>query len=152
MLVIALAIFLECKSSVLFNQNRVGENKVNFKIHKFKTMENHKITRVGRIIRNLGLDELPQLVNIIKGEMAFVGPRPLTQFDIDRLKWNSTEFNKRWNVKPGITGKAQLSKICSAEHSIQQDLWYVEHKSILVDLAIMANSLLVPFIGKRKNS
>jgi lipopolysaccharide/colanic/teichoic acid biosynthesis glycosyltransferase len=112
-------------------------------------MENQKITCVGKFIRKLGLDEIPQLYNIIKGDMAFVGPRPLTQFDIERLKWNKPKYSKRWSVKPGITGFAQLSKICNANLSMENDLFYIENKGFLVDFKLISKSLLVPIIGKK---
>lgn len=145
---ITLVIFIESKSSVIFQQKRVGQYQQIFTIYKFKTMENNQITVVGKVIRKLGLDEIPQLLNIMKGEMAFVGPRPLTQFDIDRLQWNDEKFAKRWRVKPGITGLAQLSNVCNAELSIQNDLNYVENKSFLLDLKIFFQSLIVPVMGK----
>ena len=111
-------------------------------------MKNSSITSEGKIIRKLGLDELPQIVNIIKGEMSFIGPRPLTEFDINRLGWNIADYNQRWSVKPGITGSAQLSKVCSADLSMKNDLFYVKHRSFLLDAKIFIKSLVVPFIGK----
>ena len=149
MALIGLGIYLESGNNVLFKQKRVGKNKTDFIIYKFKTIENNKVTNLGRVIRKLGLDEIPQLLNIIKGEMAFVGPRPLTQYDINRLEWDTPEYNKRWNVKPGITGKAQLTNICSAELSMKNDLWYIDNKSFFVDIGIIIKSILVPLIGKR---
>jgi len=112
-------------------------------------MERQKITFIGKFLRKLGLDEIPQLYNIIKGDMTFVGPRPLTQFDIDRLKWNKPECMKRWNVKPGITGLAQLSKTCDSNLALKNDLFYIENKSFLLDIKLIIKSLLVPIIGKR---
>lgn len=112
-------------------------------------MENNRVTRFGKIIRTLGLDELPQLVNILKGDMAFVGPRPLTSYDIQRLGWDSSLFDKRWSVKPGITCKAQLSKVCNADQSMDNDLWYVANKSLVIDLCLITKSIFVPLTGKR---
>ena len=148
-IVLALAIYLKSSSKVIFQQKRVGINKTEFTIYKFRTMEQNKITSLGKLIRKLGLDELPQLLNIMKGDMAFVGPRPLTREDIERLGWNNDAFKKRWAVKPGITGKAQLISICDASLSIQNDIWYVENQSFWVDLNILSKSILVPLIGKR---
>lgn len=145
---IAILLALQGGFSVLFIQKRIGFHKKEFKIYKFKTMEAGEITFIGKVLRKTGLDELPQLLNIIKGEMAFVGPRPLTQFDIERLKWNKSEFENRWNVKPGITGIAQLSKVCSADLSMKNDLYYVENKSRGLDFKIFLKSIFVPIIGK----
>ncbi len=147
-LIIALIIFFQSGANVIFKQKRIGKDKKEFMIYKFKTMENNVIIPIGRIIRKLGLDEIPQLYNIIKGDMAFVGPRPLTKSDIDRLGWNNIQFNERWSVKPGITGIAQLSGICDAELSIQNDLKYVRNRSMYLDLSILFKTLFVPIIGK----
>lgn len=148
-IILALAIYFTCGSNIIFKQKRVGIHKSEFIIYKFRTMKQNKITPLGRLIRKLGIDELPQLWNIFKGNMAFVGPRPLTQEDIDRLGWNNTSYSKRWSVKPGITGKAQLISICDASLSIQNDMWYVENQSFWVDLNILSKSILVPITGKR---
>lgn len=148
-MLLGLSIYFRYGSKVIFQQKRVGVNKTEFTIYKFRTMERNKITSLGKLIRKLGLDELPQLLNIIKGDMAFVGPRPLTMEDIERLGWNTATFEKRWAVKPGITGKAQLISICDASLSIQNDIWYVENQSLWVDLNILSKSILVPLIGKR---
>lgn len=147
-ILISIGILIDSGNDVIFRQKRIGQNKNEFTILKFKTMENQKITFIGKIIRKLGLDEIPQLINIIKGEMAFVGPRPLTGYDIDRLGWNKIEYNKRWSVKPGITGLAQLSKTCNSSLALKNDIHYIENKSFLLDLKLIVKSLLVPIIGK----
>ena len=115
-------------------------------------MTNGSITPFGRFLRKLGLDELPQLINIIQGKMAFVGPRPLTQNDIDRLDWNDERFNDRWSVLPGITGPAQLVKICNKDLSMAEDLNYTSNKSLSLDFKIFIKSMLVPIIGKSKKT
>ena len=145
---ISLLLFFQSGLKVIFIQHRIGINQVVFTIYKFKTIKNKKITFVGKFLRKSGLDEIPQLYNIIKGDMSFVGPRPLTQFDIDRLNWNKPEFNKRWTVKPGITGLAQLSRTCSSSLALKNDLYYIENKSFFLDLKLIVKSLLVPIIGK----
>lgn len=147
-IIISSLLFFQDKTNVIFIQKRMGLDKVEFKIYKFKTMENQKITFVGKFLRKSGLDEIPQLYNIIKGDMNFVGPRPLTQFDINRLNWNKPEFSKRWTVKPGITGLAQLSKTCNSSLALKNDIYYIENKSFLLDLKLIVKSLLVPIIGK----
>ena len=149
LLLTSFVVFFSKGESILFKQKRVGHNKKEFIIYKFRTMNNEKITKAGRIIRRLGWDEIPQLINIIKGDMAFVGPRPLTEFDIKRLKWNTTNYDQRWSVKPGITGLAQLTNVCDANLSIKKDFLYVKNKSIALDLKIIIRSLAVPIIGKR---
>ena len=146
--VISLLLFFQSGLKVIFIQHRIGINQVVFTIYKFKTIKNKKITFVGKFLRKSGLDEIPQLYNIIKGDMSFVGPRPLTKFDIDRLNWNKPEFNKRWTVKPGITGLAQLSRTCSSSLALKNDLYYIENKSFFLDLKLIVKSLLVPIIGK----
>ncbi len=148
-IVISILILLESKGGVIFSQKRIGLNKNEFVILKFRTMENQKITFIGNIIRRLGWDEIPQLINIIKGEMAFVGPRPLTSNDITRLGWDTKQYGKRWSVKPGITGLAQLSPICNSRLAMENDLFYVENKSLGLDLKIIFRSLLIPVLGKQ---
>ncbi|PLX07152.1 MAG: hypothetical protein C0596_12215 [Marinilabiliales bacterium] len=138
------------KGPAIFKQIRIGKDKKEFIIYKFRTMTNNKVTFFGKILRKLGLDELPQLLNIIKGEMAFVGPRPLTQFDIDRLEWNDKRYIDRWSVKPGITGQAQLITICDKNLSIKEDLEYIKNKSVSLDIKIILKSIIIPIIGKRK--
>jgi lipopolysaccharide/colanic/teichoic acid biosynthesis glycosyltransferase len=150
-ILVAVLIFIECGSSILFKQERIGKDHRTFTIYKFKTMVNEKITTIGKPIRKLGLDELPQLINVIIGDMSFVGPRPLTQFDIERLNWNKEEYSNRWSVKPGITGLAQLNTICSAELSMKQDLNYVREKNLFFDIRVLLRTLLVPFKGKITN-
>jgi lipopolysaccharide/colanic/teichoic acid biosynthesis glycosyltransferase len=88
---------------------------------------------------------------VIKGDMSFVGPRPLTRFDIERLNWDKEEYSNRWSVRPGITGLAQLNTICSAELSMKQDLNYVREKNLFFDIRVLLRTLLVPFKGKITN-
>lgn len=135
---------------VIFKQKRIGFRKKEFTVYKFKTMENNKITFIGKYLRKTGLDEMPQLINIFKNEMSFVGPRPLTKYDIDRLKWNSLECDERWSVKPGITGLAQLTDICNADLSLQNDLYYAKNKNIFLDIRILSRSAIIPLFCKRK--
>jgi lipopolysaccharide/colanic/teichoic acid biosynthesis glycosyltransferase len=149
LLIVSLLIRFSMGSPVIFKQERIGKNKKPFIIYKFRTMENEKITFLGRILRKLGIDELPQLVNIAKGQMAFVGPRPLTEFDIKRLKWNDEFHKTRWKVKPGITGMAQLTNICNVKISWFYDKYYVLNRSFCLDLKIIIKSIIIPFVGKK---
>lgn len=113
-------------------------------------MKNNRITIVGKILRKTGIDELPQLINIMSTKMSFVGPRPLTQIDIERLGWGSDYYKIRWNCRPGITGFAQLSPICDKKMSWFLDKKYLECRSFLLDIKIMLSSLMVLFVGKKK--
>ena len=133
---------------MIFIQERIGLNKATFTIYKFKSMRHGKVTRIGALLRKTGLDELPQLINIIEGNMKFVGPRPLTQQDIERLEWNDQTAKPRWEVHPGITGMAQLTTICNKDRSLKNDLYYAKNKSASLDLKILYKSTLIPFIGK----
>jgi lipopolysaccharide/colanic/teichoic acid biosynthesis glycosyltransferase len=134
----------------VFKQERIGLNKTPFVIYKFRTMKNGKITILGKILRKTGIDELFQLINIVIGTMNFVGPRPLTKADIERLKWNDKSFRARWDVKPGITGLAQLTNVCDARVSWERDKYYVANRSPRLDRKILCQSVLIPFLGKTK--
>lgn len=143
-------VWLWDRSTPVFIQERIGLNKEPFFVYKVRTMHHDKITGIGRVLRKTGIDELPQLFNIMKGEMNFVGPRPLTKADIIRLKWDDDSKEIRWSVRPGITGMAQLVNVCDASVSWNCDMEYIETHSIKTDLNILWKSFLVPFIGKQK--
>ena len=147
--ILGLVILVVEQKSPLFIQNRIGKNKVVFKLIKIRTMKNSKVTFIGSILRKTGIDEIPQLINILKGEMNFIGPRPLTQNDIERLGWESEFYFKRWSVNPGLTGLAQLSPICHKKVSIFYDLYYVKNRTIILDFKILFMSLLVIIFGKQ---
>ena len=134
----------------VFKQERIGLNKTRFVIYKFRTMKNGKITILGKILRKTGIDELFQLINIVIGTMNFVGPRPLTKDDIERLKWNEEPFSSRWDVKPGITGLAQLNNVCDARFSWERDKYYIENRSPKLNRKILWQSVLIPFLGKTR--
>lgn len=146
--IIAVCIYLDDKKNTFFIQERVGKNGVRIKVFKFRTMENGVVTRVGRWLRKTGLDELPQYINVFKGEMSIVGPRPLTVFDIERLKWE-TELS-RWTMCPGLTGLAQIRSGVSAELSLQADLEYQKTASVWLDIKIILISFLMNLFGKRR--
>ncbi len=113
-------------------------------------MKNGSITKLGKILRNTGIDELPQLINIFKQDLNFIGPRPLTESDIKRLAWQSDHYKCRWTVKPGLTGLAQISPICHKKISFFWDKYYIDHKSFLLDIRIIFASMLVPILGKKR--
>ncbi|TNE54740.1 MAG: sugar transferase [Bacteroidetes bacterium] len=131
-----------------FVQPRLGKEKKAFQIYKFRTMHQGKVTFLGKFLRKTGWDEWPQLINIVAGQMAFVGPRPLTEEDVRRLNWDGPEQAFRWTVRPGITGLAQLQRKCDANLSLQNDRIYVENKDWKLDGKLLFRSLVVPLIGK----
>ena len=147
-LLIALAIALWDGPPIFFRQTRLGKEEKPITVLKFRTMQEGKVTRVGRILRPCGLDEVPQLWNVWKGQMNIVGPRPLTKEDVERLKWG--ENKERWNVAPGLTGLAQIHVGHSARRSLCLDRYYARHASVGLDIRIILISLLMNFFGKRR--
>src|SRR5699024_2455387 len=155
-IIVAIAIKVSMGSPVMFKQIRPGIKGAPFYIKKFRTMTNEKnkagellpnkerITKVGLIIRKLSLDELPQLFNVIKGEMSFVGPRPLL---MEYLPLYNEEQMKRHDVLPGITGWAQVNgrNNISWEDRFKLDLYYVENQTIWLDIKILFLTVLKVF-------
>jgi lipopolysaccharide/colanic/teichoic acid biosynthesis glycosyltransferase len=150
----ALAIRLESGGPVFYRQLRVGKDGGQFELWKLRTMVpgaeamgagiyvlegDARITRVGKLLRRFSLDELPNLVNVLKGEMAIVGPRPTVQEQVDRY---TDRQRRRLEVKPGITGWAQINGRTSLPwpDRIELDVWYVEHRSLRLDLRILART------------
>ncbi len=167
-LLAAVAIKLDSSGPVLYRQERVGQNERPFTLYKFRSMfvnaeaetgptwatENDpRITRVGRVIRKLRIDEIPQMVNVLKGQMSFVGPRPERPFFVSRLKEKVPYYHLRFAVKPGITGWAQVSCAYadSEEDSIEKleyDLYYIKNLSPIFDLQIIFESLKIILLGR----
>jgi lipopolysaccharide/colanic/teichoic acid biosynthesis glycosyltransferase len=150
----ALAIRLESRGPVFYRQLRVGRDGEPFELWKLRTMVpgaesmgagiyvlegDPRITRTGRLLRRFSLDELPNLVNVLRGEMAIVGPRPTVQEQVDRY---TDRQRRRLEVKPGITGWAQINGRTSLSwpERIELDVWYVEHRSVRLDLRILART------------
>ena len=150
MLLIALLIKLDDRGPIFFLQYRLGKYKRPFKIYKFRSMKNNKVTRVGCWLRKTGLDELPQMINILKGDMSTVGPRPLTYEDIVRIGWDKRYYISRWHIKPGITGLAQLHAGRSAHHSWLFDKTYLKNESFVLDLKIILITFVMTLIGKQR--
>jgi lipopolysaccharide/colanic/teichoic acid biosynthesis glycosyltransferase len=112
-------------------------------------MRDGAVTRVGRWTRRTGLDELPQFWNILRGDMSFVGPRPLTPADVHRLGWEGPRFDFRWRLRPGITGLSQIHAGKSARHSLALDRVYVRRSGMGIDLYLLALTFLMNFAGKQ---
>jgi len=150
---VALLIYMRMGRPVLFCQRRPGKDGKIFTIYKFRTMtderdekgrllpDDKRLKGVGKLIRALSLDELPQLFNVLKGEMSFVGPRPLLE---EYLPLYNARQRRRHDVLPGITGWAQVNgrNAISWEEKFEYDLWYVEHQSFALDLKIVWLTLL----------
>jgi lipopolysaccharide/colanic/teichoic acid biosynthesis glycosyltransferase len=170
-LVIAILIFLEDRGRIFFIQNRVGLHGELFKAYKFRSMKDVKIqsssevqasendprvTRIGKILRATAMDELPQLINILKGDMSFVGPRALLPNEVEIHQNGNDEqhlqqlFEKRCTVTPGLTGIAQifLPRDVPREKKFQYDLLYIEKQSFLFDLKLIFLSFWITLRGK----
>jgi lipopolysaccharide/colanic/teichoic acid biosynthesis glycosyltransferase len=143
---IALLVGLTMGRPVLFRQRRPGRGGAPFELVKFRTMrqgtgsDGERLTAVGRFLRSTSLDELPELWNVLRGDMSFVGPRPLLMEYLERY---SPEQRRRHAVEPGITGWAQVNgrNAVSWEERFALDLWYVDHWSLALDLRILARTL-----------
>jgi lipopolysaccharide/colanic/teichoic acid biosynthesis glycosyltransferase len=152
--VAAIAIRLESRGSPIYRQRRVGRGGEPFDMLKLRTMVtgaehigaglavnegDPRITRVGALLRRFSLDELPNLVNVLRGQMAIVGPRPTIQAQVDQY---TERQRRRLEVKPGITGWAQVNGRASLpwDERIELDVWYVDHRSLALDLRILART------------
>jgi len=137
---------------VLFRQERLGCARRPFRIIKLRTMTDGRVTTVGRVLRQLGIDELPQLVNVLRGDMTLVGPRALTAADVRRIGWEAPGFDLRWRVPPGLTGAAQIAAVrrCHPRTTWRLDRRYVLGRSTRGDAAILAASILIPLFGKTR--
>ena len=161
--IIVFLLWIQNNGSPFFSQTRPGKHGKLFTIYKLKTMrdtrddsgdllpDNLRITPLGKIIRKLSLDELPQLWNILKGDMSFVGPRPLLP---EYLPLFSKEQEKRHEVKPGITGWAQVNgrNAISWKQKFEYDLWYIQHQSFILDIKILGMTLTKVFMTKDVNA
>lgn len=147
MALVGLAVRLTMGPPVLFRQVRPGRHGRPFTLYKFRTMtgseasgtDAQRITPLGRFLRSTSLDELPELVNVLRGDMSLVGPRPLLVEYLDRY---TPEQNRRHEVRPGLTGLAQVSgrNATTWEERFALDVWYVDHRSLGLDLRILART------------
>ena len=167
-LLTALAIYLDSDGPILYRQERVGEGGRPFTLFKFRSMrldaekagtpvwatkDDERVTRVGWFIRKARLDELPQLWNVLRGDMSFVGPRPERPFFVDQLAEEIPFYRQRHAVKPGVTGWAQIkyqygSSVEDAMEKLRYDLYYIKHLSIGFDLSIVFDTVKVIMFGK----
>ena len=158
LLFISVAIKLTTQGPVIFKQKRLGKNGEEFKIYKFRTMienaedmgngvytmkDDPRVTSVGKFLRKTSLDELPQLFNILKNEMSFVGPRPTLTYHPYEYQNYSSDQKKRFNVKPGVTGLAQLKgrKELPWEKRIEYDIEYVENRNFFYDIKLILKTI-----------
>ena len=171
MLLIALAVRLDSAGPVLFRQTRYGFNNEEFTVFKFRTMRidtanpaaaleqarrnDPRITKVGRFLRRTSLDELPQLLNVLKGEMSLVGPRPHAVAHNEQYSRIIDEYFSRHRVKPGITGWAQINGLRGETDTaekmrkrVEYDVYYIDHWSLLFDIRILFLTLFVGFINR----
>jgi sugar transferase (PEP-CTERM system associated) len=168
MMVIAILIKIDSKGPVIFSQERVGGKKKIYRMHKFRSMveyaekssgpvwaedDDARITRVGKIIRKFRFDELPQLLNVLKGEMSFVGPRPERPVFVEELEKKIPYFSERSSVKPGITGWAQVcygygASVQDAIEKLNYDLFYIKNMSMLMDLMIVLRTIKIVLFAK----
>lgn len=168
MLLTALLILIEDGRPLFYRQERVGKSGTTYMVAKFRSMFNHaekegkpqwataddpRVTRVGGWIRKLRIDELPQIINVLKGEMSFVGPRPERPYFVDLLTAQVPYYNLRHSIKPGITGWAQVrypygASVEDAIEKLQYDLYYVKNHSLFLDLIILVDTVGVVLLGK----
>ncbi len=148
LIIVAIAIKVESKGPVIFKQKRTGKNGKIFTVNKFRTMrveaekdgqllsDKQRITALGNFLRKASIDELPQLFNVLKGDMSFIGPRPLL---VQYLDLYSTEQMRRHEVTPGISGWAQVNgrNMISWKEKFKYDVWYVDHISLTLDFKIL---------------
>jgi lipopolysaccharide/colanic/teichoic acid biosynthesis glycosyltransferase len=151
--ILAIAIYFRMGSPVIFSQARVGKNNSIFTFYKFRTMNDQedsdgkllpdmeRLTPLGEFLRQTSLDELPQLWNVLRGDMSFIGPRPLVTAYLDRY---TPEQARRHEVTPGITGWAQINgrNSISWEKKFQLDLWYIDHWSLWLDIKILLQTVI----------
>lgn len=163
-IIIALAIYLEGGGPAFFSDTRIGKNKKPYRHFKFRSMVNGaedatgptwsknddiRVTQVGRFLRATALDELPQLLNIIKGDMSFVGPRPERKCFVERFLKEIANYEKRFSVKPGLTGMAQVygKYDTPAQKKLEYDLEYIKRMNLFLDLKLIILSFLITLKG-----
>lgn len=163
MLIIAIIIKCESKGPALFKQKRLGKNQKVFTVYKFRTMCNHafekggvasseqdsRITKVGKFLRKTSLDEIPQMINIIKGEMAIIGPRPILPFEFEEYK-DKARYAHRYDAKPGMfcTVDIDLRATATREQQFEMDAEYVDKMSFGLDFKVFFRIIKTVVLGK----
>jgi sugar transferase (PEP-CTERM system associated) len=168
LLLTAIAIKLDSRGPVIYKQERVGEGGKIFHLYKFRSMvadaekqtgpvwadkDDPRVTRVGKVIRKLRLDELPQAWNVFNGDMSFVGPRPERPFFVEKLKQEIPYYNERFTVKPGVTGWAQIKYPYGASkqdalEKLKYELYYIKNMSFIFDLIIIFHTVKIVLLGR----
>ena len=158
-LITAVAVKLDSPGEVIFRQKRLGLNGKEFTMYKFRSMcvgaeskgtgqysfeGDPRVTKVGKIIRATSIDELPQLINILKGDMSIIGPRPTLTYHPCKYEEYTDEQKHRFDVRPGVTGWAQIHgrKQVNWDQRIKDDVWYVRHLSLLLDIRIFFKTII----------
>jgi exopolysaccharide biosynthesis polyprenyl glycosylphosphotransferase len=167
-ILVAIALRLDSRGNIFYNQKRVGKDGRIFTMIKFRSMvkraeqmtgpvwakdNDPRVTRIGRVLRPLRLDEIPQLINVLKGDMALVGPRPERPYFVDQLKKALPLYGRRLRVRPGITGWAQVKgeydqSVEDVKKKLEYDLFYLENMSLRMDLKIILNTIYVILRGR----
>ncbi len=167
MMLVALAVKIDSPGPIFFVQERLGEDENPFLLFKFRSMrtdaekdgpvwakeDDDRVTRVGNFIRKTRLDEIPQLINIFKGDMSFVGPRPERKYFVDQLKKEIPFYDQRFSVRPGVTGWAQVrfpygASVEDAKEKLQYELYYIKYLSSVFDLLIIMETIKVVLFGR----
>ena len=160
LLLLAVLIWISGRGPVIYSQDRIGRNGKPFVIYKFRSMKfdaenikpmlsginEERITRIGRFLRKYRIDEIPNFINVIRGDMSIVGPRPERQFFIDQIVIRNPEFNELLNVKPGITSWGQVkygyaSDVDEMLQRLEYDLYYIRNRSLWFDIKIIIYTL-----------
>ena len=166
-LLVSIAIKIDSPGPIFYRQERGGEDGKIFELLKFRSMkvdaeekgpvwasaDDERITRVGRLIRKLRLDEIPQMINVLRGEMSFVGPRPERPFFVEKLKDEIPFYSYRHSIKPGITGWAQICYPYGASkedalEKLKYEFYYIKHMSPLLDLMIILETIKIVLLGR----
>jgi exopolysaccharide biosynthesis polyprenyl glycosylphosphotransferase len=168
LIIVSVAIKIDSEGPVLFKQERLGQNGKPFKVLKFRSMikdaekytgpvwsqkDDPRVTRMGKFVRKARIDEIPQMINVLKGEMSLVGPRPEREFFVEKLSKEIPYYKRRLKVRPGVTGWAQIKHkydetIEDVKIKLRYDLFYIENMSIRMDFKILLRTVYVVLFGK----